>query len=181
MKTIPFLAILFIAFWITGCRKQSSVRVDPLESIHPLWSRYKKILRISQAIDIYDSVPLGRDQDSLFHRTPNYNTRYAWKVAPDDGSVVINDLYHNDLATFTFGRPGSYKVFALIYDSTGAWLRGKTDTIPIQVLNDTLTHFRMIDNDDRSGYLCRTAILRICATTSCTAYIGPELLYHKTV
>src|SRR5450631_1259084 len=112
---------------------------------HLLGFQTERLIKINQAVTIYDSTAL---KDSIDFITPPITRTYQWKLIPDNHSTTLSGLYQNGLANIIFKQAGDYKVTAGIYDSTGLHYLGNTDTVTVHVTADTLYPTQLIQPDD---------------------------------
>ena len=156
MKTIITGFLLLI---LSSCHKENHTGGDHLLGVYT----EERIIKIHQAIGIYDSTALS---DSLDFVDPPVNTIYRWKISPADASATFSDRYKNGRAAIIFEHSGIYKISADIYDSLGLHLTGHTNTIAITRANDTLFPAQAIQPDD--GLTIRTTAVGELGSTITT-------------
>src|SRR5580704_13581130 len=75
--------------------------------------------------------------DNTIIAQPIGNKIFEWSVSPDNGCYAIYNGF-TDQPVFVFKCSGSYRISAVIYDSVTHGQVGRTDTISLNITNDTL-------------------------------------------
>ena len=136
----------FLILFLNSCQKEelSSRSLADL-SKHKLWNRHEAIIKMNQAISVYDITGL---KDSIDFVNPPTSRNYKWKAIPDNGCVSFEGKFRNGIADIHFKCPGNYQITADIYDSTTNQLIARTDTLHVEVTNETLQSAQSIHKDD---------------------------------
>ena len=143
-RFIPGAAIILMAMAISSCHK-SATPPESNGSIHYLGFKTDRVIKVNEAVVIYDSTAL---RDSIDFSNPPTNRIYDWTVLPAGKSYTFGGLFKNGLAEIVFQCSGHYLVTASIYDSLTHHLLGHTDTIGVTVTTDTLYPYQLIGADD---------------------------------
>ena len=137
--TLTFLLVILFS-----CKKDTDI-AEKNTLIHHLESDDDMDIKKGQAVEIFDATALS---DSVDFVNPPTDKNYEWKAIPDNGCVTFWGKYQNGLADITFHCSGKYQIFANIYDSATQKMIGSTDTVTVEVNNDTLYPNQPIRSDD---------------------------------
>jgi len=136
------LPITLITIILFSCRKEAIQRNLGTDNLGFLTER---IIKINQAVLIYDSTEITDSIDFVIPPTDKY---YEWKVTPDNQCDSIVGSSNKGIVEFIFHCAGTYLVTANIFDSLTHNLIGNTDTAVVKVTTDTLYTAQHIYADD---------------------------------
>jgi len=136
--------LILLPIIVYSCQKQRDLREQNI-SKHLLETEDDSIIKKGQAVKIYDATALN-DSESLVN--PPNDKYYEWNVLPNDGCLSFWGAYKYGLASITFHCSGKYEIFANIYDSASKAMIATTDTLELDVTQDTLYSAQQIKSDD---------------------------------
>ena len=144
MRQLSLTSLIISLFILFSCQKGPDVTEQNI-SKHHLETEDDLVIKKEQAVGIYDATALS---DSIHFVNPPTDKNYQWQVIPANGCVTVWGKYKNGLASITFHCAGKYQIFANIYDSATQRMISTTDTVLVEVGNETLYPSQPIKTDD---------------------------------
>jgi hypothetical protein len=137
------IAISFSSIFLS-CNKNQGSPIS-FATINHLQYDAEYVVKIGQAINFYDRTALN---DSLSYVQPPTERYYEWAVLPDNGCVTFWGDFKHGKPDVKFNCPGRYQIFGSLFDSASQTQIGKTDTLIIDVNNDTLRSSQTVKAND---------------------------------
>jgi hypothetical protein len=139
------LSFLFVFVCLYSCQKETNSRIKEVVPKHELDTEDEAVIKVRQAIAVDDGDGFS---DSTSYVNPPTDRYYEWHILPNTNCVTLWGNHRYGRAIMTFNCAGRYQVAATIYDSATRKLIAETDTMQIEVTQDTLYRTQALQKDD---------------------------------